>query len=180
MKVSNFNLSIVCMLSLLFVAVCADSAVGAGSAAIRVPNGQKYPTNGSTVITSFSVNQNCTANFVVIQCLDDRNSPNTEPATEIFEVALTSDAAGNNVLGGGTAIRQVEDDFGCTYGSLDQRRYLFDIADVALTANTTYYLRTKVIGGAPVTKEYAREIGADGYSFDAANAVECVKRLVEG
>lgn len=36
-----------------------------------------------------------------------------------------------------------------------------------------------VIGGAPVTEEYAREIGADGYSFDAANAVECVKRLVE-
>jgi 5-methyltetrahydrofolate--homocysteine methyltransferase len=36
-----------------------------------------------------------------------------------------------------------------------------------------------VIGGAPVTEEYARAIGADGYSFDAANAVECVKRLVE-
>ncbi len=36
-----------------------------------------------------------------------------------------------------------------------------------------------VIGGAPVTEEYAREIGADGYSFDASNAVECVKRLVE-
>ncbi len=36
-----------------------------------------------------------------------------------------------------------------------------------------------VIGGAPVTEAYAREIGADGYSFDAANAVECVKRLVE-
>jgi len=36
-----------------------------------------------------------------------------------------------------------------------------------------------VIGGAPVTEEYANEIGADGYSFDAANAVECVKRLVE-
>jgi 5-methyltetrahydrofolate--homocysteine methyltransferase len=36
-----------------------------------------------------------------------------------------------------------------------------------------------VIGGAPVTEEYANEIGADGYSFDAANAVECVKKLVE-
>ena len=150
MKVPNFNSLVVCMLALLFVAVCADSALGAGSVAIRVPNGQQYPNNGSTVITSFSVNQNCTANFVVIQCLDDRNNPNSEAATETFEVALTSDAAGNNVLGGGTAIRQVEDDFGCIFGNIDQRRYLFDIADVALTANTTYYLRTKVIAGAPV------------------------------
>ncbi|MFH1502757.1 MAG: corrinoid protein [Candidatus Eisenbacteria bacterium] len=36
-----------------------------------------------------------------------------------------------------------------------------------------------IIGGAPVTEEYAREIGADGYGFDAANAVERVKALVE-
>jgi 5-methyltetrahydrofolate--homocysteine methyltransferase len=36
-----------------------------------------------------------------------------------------------------------------------------------------------VIGGAPVTEEYAREIGADGYGFDAANAVERVRALVE-
>ena len=35
-----------------------------------------------------------------------------------------------------------------------------------------------VIGGAPVTEEYAREIGADGYGFDAASAVERVKALV--
>jgi 5-methyltetrahydrofolate--homocysteine methyltransferase len=36
-----------------------------------------------------------------------------------------------------------------------------------------------VIGGAPVTEEYAREIGADAYGFDAANAVERVRALVE-
>jgi 5-methyltetrahydrofolate--homocysteine methyltransferase len=35
-----------------------------------------------------------------------------------------------------------------------------------------------VIGGAPVTEEYAREIGADAYGFDAANAVERVRALV--
>jgi 5-methyltetrahydrofolate--homocysteine methyltransferase len=35
-----------------------------------------------------------------------------------------------------------------------------------------------VIGGAPVTEAYAKEIGADGYGFDAAHAVECVKGLV--
>ncbi len=35
-----------------------------------------------------------------------------------------------------------------------------------------------MVGGAPVTREYASEIGADGYGFDAANAVECVRELV--
>ncbi len=40
--------------------------------------------------------------------------------------------------------------------------------------------RVKVIvGGAPVTEEYAREIGADGYAEDAVKAVEVCKRLVE-
>jgi methylmalonyl-CoA mutase cobalamin-binding domain/chain len=32
-----------------------------------------------------------------------------------------------------------------------------------------------VIGGAPVTEAYAREIGADGYGYDAARAVEVVR-----
>ncbi len=35
-----------------------------------------------------------------------------------------------------------------------------------------------IIGGAPVTAEYARQIGADAYGFDAAAAVEIVKRLL--
>jgi len=35
-----------------------------------------------------------------------------------------------------------------------------------------------IIGGAPVTAEYARSIGADAYGYDAANAVEQVKRLM--
>jgi 5-methyltetrahydrofolate--homocysteine methyltransferase len=34
-----------------------------------------------------------------------------------------------------------------------------------------------VVGGAPVTERYASEIGADGYGFDAANAVELIKSL---
>ena len=36
-----------------------------------------------------------------------------------------------------------------------------------------------IVGGAPVTAEFAREIGADAWAFDAANAVERVKALVE-
>jgi len=35
-----------------------------------------------------------------------------------------------------------------------------------------------VIGGAPVTRSYAGEIGADGYAPDAASALEMVKRLL--
>ncbi len=35
-----------------------------------------------------------------------------------------------------------------------------------------------MIGGAPVTQEYANEIGADGYAADAATAVEVAKQLV--
>jgi 5-methyltetrahydrofolate--homocysteine methyltransferase len=35
-----------------------------------------------------------------------------------------------------------------------------------------------IIGGAPVTQEYAEEIGAAGYAADAASAVEAAKALV--
>jgi len=41
-------------------------------------------------------------------------------------------------------------------------------------------LKTKVmIGGAPVTENYAEEIGADGYAPDAASAAEEAKKLLE-
>jgi 5-methyltetrahydrofolate--homocysteine methyltransferase len=35
-----------------------------------------------------------------------------------------------------------------------------------------------VIGGAPVSEEFAKEIGANAYSFDSTNAVEVVKELI--
>ena len=35
-----------------------------------------------------------------------------------------------------------------------------------------------IIGGAVVTAEYAREIGADGYAGDAVEAVRLVRRLL--
>jgi 5-methyltetrahydrofolate--homocysteine methyltransferase len=35
-----------------------------------------------------------------------------------------------------------------------------------------------VVGGAPVSEAFAREIGADAYGFDAGNAVDVVKSLV--
>jgi 5-methyltetrahydrofolate--homocysteine methyltransferase len=35
-----------------------------------------------------------------------------------------------------------------------------------------------LIGGAPVTSQYAKEIGADGYSENASGAVSLVKSLL--
>jgi len=35
-----------------------------------------------------------------------------------------------------------------------------------------------VIGGAPVSQDYAEEIGADGYAADAAAATKIVKGLL--
>lgn len=35
-----------------------------------------------------------------------------------------------------------------------------------------------LVGGAPLTEEFAQSIGADGYAYDAANAVEKVRTLV--
>ena len=37
-----------------------------------------------------------------------------------------------------------------------------------------------VIGGAPITVEYAREIGADGYAPDAGSAVDTAMALLQG
>lgn len=37
-----------------------------------------------------------------------------------------------------------------------------------------------LIGGAVITQSFADEIGADGYSKDAADAVKLVSRLLEG
>ena len=37
-----------------------------------------------------------------------------------------------------------------------------------------------IIGGAPVSKEFAQRIGADAYGYDSTNAVESVKKLVIG
>ena len=44
-------------------------------------------------------------------------------------------------------------------------------------------LRDKVkvlVGGAPITQEFADQIGADGYSTDAASAAELAKKLIAG
>lgn len=52
-----------------------------------------------------------------------------------------------------------------------------DVIDLMKTEGL--YGKVKVvIGGAPVTKEFAEEIGADSYAFDGINAVETLKSFI--
>jgi 5-methyltetrahydrofolate--homocysteine methyltransferase len=53
--------------------------------------------------------------------------------------------------------------------------------EVIITAITAAGLRDKakiLIGGAPITKAYAREIGADGYATDASSAVRMLAEVL--
>ncbi|MEE9167677.1 MAG: corrinoid protein [Candidatus Neomarinimicrobiota bacterium] len=36
-----------------------------------------------------------------------------------------------------------------------------------------------IVGGAPTSEEFAREIGADAYAYDATKAVECIQHLIK-
>jgi 5-methyltetrahydrofolate--homocysteine methyltransferase len=51
------------------------------------------------------------------------------------------------------------------------------VVDLLRKQGLTGKIRT-IIGGAPASTEFAREIGADAYGFDAANAVDRVKGLL--
>ena len=51
------------------------------------------------------------------------------------------------------------------------------VIDLLKRKNLTGKIKT-VIGGAPITEEYAKEIGADAYAFDASKSIECVKYLL--
>jgi len=51
-----------------------------------------------------------------------------------------------------------------------------EVVDLLLKENLGGRIKT-IIGGAPVSKDYAEEIGADAYGYDCAQAVEQVKRL---
>jgi 5-methyltetrahydrofolate--homocysteine methyltransferase len=55
--------------------------------------------------------------------------------------------------------------------------YMRDVVEAVEHARLRNRVRI-VIGGAPVTRSYAEEIGADGYAPDAASALEMVKRLL--
>ena len=53
-----------------------------------------------------------------------------------------------------------------------------EVVEILKSENLHGKIRT-IIGGAPISEQYASEIGADKYSFDAGNAVDTVKELLE-
>jgi 5-methyltetrahydrofolate--homocysteine methyltransferase len=52
--------------------------------------------------------------------------------------------------------------------------------DIVKAIRATGVLVKVVIGGAPITHEFAREIGADGYAPDAGSAVDADMALLQG
>lgn len=56
---------------------------------------------------------------------------------------------------------------------------MLEMKEVIKTIRQTFAISPKIIiGGAPVTKKFAEEIGADGYAEDAVRAVELAHRLL--
>ena len=51
------------------------------------------------------------------------------------------------------------------------------VIDLLRQGNHTATIKT-MIGGAPITKAYADQIGADAYAFDAAKSVDCANALL--
>jgi len=54
-----------------------------------------------------------------------------------------------------------------------------EVVELVAARGLTGKVKT-IVGGAPVTADFALSIGADAYGYDAANAVEQVKKLVAG
>lgn len=61
------------------------------------------------------------------------------------------------------------------------KRNEFYVPEVLIAAISQSSLKGKVkvmVGGAPLTQDYAQEIGADGYAPDAGSAVDKAKELL--
>ncbi len=56
--------------------------------------------------------------------------------------------------------------------------YMKEVADAIHESDLKDKVKV-IIGGAPITQEYANEIGADGYAADAATAIDVIKQLLQ-
>jgi 5-methyltetrahydrofolate--homocysteine methyltransferase len=56
--------------------------------------------------------------------------------------------------------------------------YMKDVMDAVRNSDIAENVRV-IVGGAPVTREFADQIGAHGYAADAASAVDVVKMLLQ-
>jgi len=76
-----------------------------------------------------------------------------------------------------TAVREQADVIGLSALLTTTMPVMQKVVDLAKARGI--YGRTRIIvGGAPLSNEYARQIGADAYCFDGIKAVECVKGFV--
>ncbi|MFH1614606.1 MAG: hypothetical protein ABIG61_05950 [Planctomycetota bacterium] len=111
---------------------------------VDVPGGHNNVlwNNGNFITTAFSLDNTSVAKFATMNCLDDNGN---DAGDETFEVAITTDKQGSNVI----TKAQITNNFRNT-GGCDEHMYLFDFRDNTLLGGTTYYLRTKVLAGAEV------------------------------
>jgi methanogenic corrinoid protein MtbC1 len=54
---------------------------------------------------------------------------------------------------------------------------MFRVIEILKERGLDGKIRT-IVGGAPVSQDMAKEIGADAYGYDAANAVDSLKEMV--
>jgi 5-methyltetrahydrofolate--homocysteine methyltransferase len=92
---------------------------------------------------------------------------------EVFDLGI--DVAPEKFV---TAVKEKDPHFVCMSALLT---VTMPAMKTTIDALTTAGVRSRVkilIGGAPVTEQYAREIGADAYSESASGAVSAVRNLI--
>lgn len=77
-----------------------------------------------------------------------------------------------------TAVNEKADIIGMSTLLTTTMPVMKQIVELVKAKGLTGRIKT-IIGGAPVSDEYAKIIGADAYGYDAVNAVEQVKRLLK-
>ncbi len=115
------------------------------------PKTRDYEYDGFTVIEPFVLPES-TAGYVILGCLEDTND---DAGSETFEVAITSDPAGINVLASADLTNNFRQTGGC-----DRHAYLFDLHAARLTPGGLYYLKKTATSGAPI-----RSLGPDHLFF---------------
>ena len=153
MKAPLYRLNRTPLFVLLAVFLCsfATSVFAGGYFTVDFNDGQVYSPNGDFVTTAIRPPEHMVVNFIILECLADKLN---DAGNEEFEVAITHDEAGTDVVEAALWWREASadlaEDFNSTDGvNYDTHLYLFDIPDTRLWNVYTYYLRTKVINNAP-------------------------------
>ena len=155
MKASNYRLKGTSLFVVLTVCLCcfAGNVFAAGGYfTINLTQDEQFYPNGDTSTYFFTPSQTMKINFIIIECLSDKDNDTFE---EQFQVSITSDAAGNIPISSRypnrAAVSDLIDNFGSSNGTdFDTHMYLFDIPDTYVNSSNSYYLAMEVGGGPPV------------------------------